>query len=81
MPKDNVVCSNCGKAFHGLTQCARVPRYSHAFDIAFEITSYTQDASDVTAVMIREAITARLASLSDEELDEAVGAPYESSAR
>lgn len=52
-------------------------RYDHAFTIAFSLQSATSDARDVGPAAIRTAILARLASLPDDELIEAVGAPYD----
>lgn len=48
-------------------------KYSHAYDFAFEVESYTEDASDVTPVMIRTALVARALRLSDTEIPEACG--------
>lgn len=54
-------------------------RYSHAFDIAFQLYSNHPTGDDVTGAQLRAAINARLASLSDAELVEAVGLPFDSS--
>ena len=45
--------------------------FNHAYDIAFEVLSSKEDGSDVTPKMLREAIRARLASLSNDEMLEA----------
>lgn len=47
----------------------------HAFDIAFSLRTERADASDATAPQIRSALLERLASLTDDELLEATGAP------
>jgi hypothetical protein len=52
--------------------------HDHAFDIAFSLRSNTADGSDVTAARIRSALLERLASLTDAELLEAAGAPFDS---
>lgn len=51
--------------------------FNHAFDLAFSLTSRDEEAADVTSPMLRHAILRRLASLSDMELVEAVGAPFD----
>lgn len=48
-------------------------KYSHAYDFAFEVESYTENASDVTPAMIRAALVARALRLSDTEIPEACG--------
>lgn len=48
-------------------------RFSHAYDFAFELVSDREDAEDVTAVMLREALLQRATSISDEEILEACG--------
>lgn len=53
------------------------PAWNHAFDIAFSLVSQRQDASDVNPQAIRNAILGRLATLTDDELMEAVGAPFD----
>lgn len=55
-----------------------VARYDHAFTIAFSLVSSHPSGGDVTAAQLRAAIVTRLASLADDELSEAVGAPYDS---
>lgn len=53
--------------------------YNHAFTIAFEVAgSTTEDGSDLTPAHIRTAIANRLANIPDDELLEAVGAPFDS---
>lgn len=53
--------------------------YNHAFDIAFSVSgSRHPKGEDVTPRMIREALVSRLAEMSDTELLEAVGAPFDS---
>ena len=51
--------------------------YNHAFDIAFTLLSAHPRGDDVTAEMIRAALVERLRALSDEELIEAVGRPFD----
>ena len=38
-------------------------KYNHAYDIAFEVISDTEDASDVTVDMLRAAVDARIGRL------------------
>ncbi|HEX2842066.1 hypothetical protein [Hyphomicrobium sp.] len=52
-------------------------RYDHAFTIAFSITSHHKDVDDIKPQQFRNAILARLASLVDDELLEAVGFPFD----
>jgi hypothetical protein len=52
--------------------------YDHAYDIAFSLRSCSADGSDVKARDIRSAIIERVASLTDDELHEATGAPFDS---
>lgn len=52
--------------------------YDHAYDIAFSLRSCSADGSDVKARDIRSAIIERVASLTDDELLEATGAPFDS---
>lgn len=47
--------------------------FSHAFDFAFELVSFDQNAADVTGDMLRAALIQRATSLSGEELLEACG--------
>lgn len=54
------------------------PVHDHAFDIAFSLRSNTADGSDVRASHIRAALLERLTSLSDDELLDATGAPFDS---
>lgn len=51
--------------------------YDHAFTIAFSIKSNHPDGDDITPQHYRHAILARLSSLVDDELLEAVGGPYD----
>lgn len=53
-------------------------RYDHAFTIAFSLVSSDPSGRDVTPSQLRAAILSRLESLADDELIEAVGAPYDS---
>ena len=50
-----------------------MPRYSHAYDFAFEVTSETEDGSDVTPAMLRAALIDRAARIPDTEIPEACG--------
>jgi hypothetical protein len=52
-------------------------RYSHAFDIAFEVVT-DHAAARVTAREIRAALQRRIDGLADDELLEAVGLPFDS---
>ena len=53
-------------------------RYDHAFTIAFSLVSSDPSGCDVAPAELRTAILTRLAALADNELIEAVGAPYDS---
>jgi hypothetical protein len=53
-------------------------RYDHAFTIAFSLVTAQPDGRDATAAELRAALLKRLAALSDDDLLEAVGAPYDS---
>jgi hypothetical protein len=48
-----------------------MPRYSHAYDFAFELNSNHPDGDDVTPAMIREALLKRANSIDDMEIVEA----------
>lgn len=52
-------------------------RYSHAFDIAFEVVT-DHAAERVTPRELRAALQRRIDSLTDDELLEAVGLPFDS---
>jgi hypothetical protein len=47
--------------------------FNHAYDFAFEVVSNKEDASDVTATMLREACINRINEICDEELLETCG--------
>ncbi|CAM3329705.1 hypothetical protein HZS38_04885 [Xenorhabdus nematophila] len=51
--------------------------YCHAFDVAFEAISQTASGGDVTPSMLRKALQVRLDSMSDEEIVEACGVPFD----
>ena len=52
--------------------------YNHAFDFAFEISGSTHpDGKDLTAKQIREHLIQKLATISDEELMENIGEPFD----
>jgi hypothetical protein len=51
-------------------------RYSHAFDIAFEVHS-DHTGGRVTADELRTALRARLNSMDDREIIEACGKPFD----
>lgn len=54
------------------------PTYSHAFTVAFELKSQSEDGSDVTPKMFREAILKRMDDLDENnEWQEAIGLPYD----
>lgn len=48
-------------------------RFNHMYDIAFSLTSYREDASDVTPADLRAALLDRIHSMSDADWVEAVG--------
>jgi hypothetical protein len=50
-----------------------MPKFIHAYDFAFEVTSAQDDAEDVTAAMLRSALSERVNRLTDRELVEACG--------
>ena len=50
-----------------------MPKYSHAFDFAFELVSYDEHGEDVTGAMLRQALLTRINSIPDSELTEACG--------
>jgi len=55
-----------------------MPRYNHAFTIAFEVLSEKEDGSDVTNEMFAGALRRRIADLNrNDEWGEAVGAPFD----
>ena len=45
--------------------------FNHAYDFAFEVVSNKEDASDVTATMLRDACIKRIKAICDEEILEA----------
>lgn len=51
---------------------------NHAFDIAFSVETSEPSGASTSAQQFRDAIAKRLASLSDDELVEAVGQPFDS---
>jgi hypothetical protein len=51
-------------------------RFNHAYDIAFSLESFTENATDVTPQDIRQALQKRIASMCDNELMQATGAPF-----
>jgi len=51
--------------------------FNHAYDIAFSLVSPDPDG-DIPASELRQAILRRLNTLDDDELIEAVGAPFDS---
>ena len=54
-----------------------VRRFNHACELAFTVISADPNGEDFTGPMLREAITKRLDLISDAELLEAVGAPFD----
>ncbi len=52
-------------------------RYSHAYSLAFEISSGDSHGEGVSGSQLRQAIISRLGKLSDAELAEACGAPFD----
>jgi hypothetical protein len=52
--------------------------YNHAYTFAFEVRGSTdEEGEDIKGAQLRAAIVSRLSKLSDEELCEACGAPYD----
>jgi hypothetical protein len=51
-------------------------KYNHAFDIAFEVKT-NNDGEHVTADELRNGLNNRLNNLSDDELIEACGLPFD----
>ena len=54
------------------------PKYNHAFDITFSLTSECPTGDTVTGAQLREALMQRLLNLTDDELVEAAGMPFDS---
>ena len=55
-----------------------MPKYSHAYDIAFEVTSNDENGEDVTGEMLLEALLERIISLDTAgEMIEATGCPFD----
>jgi len=54
-----------------------VPRFNHGFSFPFEIVSRDKFGHDITSAQLREAIMARLDSLSDDELADACDEPLD----
>lgn len=53
--------------------------YNHAYDIAFSVRGSTHpEGDDLKAPMLRAALLKRIHDLSDDELLEALGAPFDS---
>ena len=53
--------------------------FNHAFSFSFEVPgSIDPEGKDVTPGQMREALLKRLSAIGDEELMEAVGAPFDS---
>ena len=56
-----------------------MPKYNHAYTVAFSLESDHPEGEDVTADMIRVALLRRIADLDEHgELVEAVGGPFDS---
>lgn len=53
-----------------------MPKYNHAFDIAFSVVSDNAEALDVDADTIRAAVRRLLDTYTDDEIMENVGAPF-----
>jgi hypothetical protein len=51
-------------------------KYNHAFDIAFEVES-DNEGDNVTAKELRDGLRKRLEGMSDEEIVEACGLPFD----
>jgi hypothetical protein len=55
-----------------------MPRYNHAFDVAFSLVSNDPEGLDVTPAMLRAALLRRIADLdANDQWEEAVGAPFD----
>lgn len=58
-----------------------MPRYNHAYEVAFSIVSNTPDGRDVTPAMFRTAMVRRIAELDAEAAfggwEQACGAPFD----
>lgn len=55
-----------------------MPRYNHAYTVAFSLNSDHPDGEDVTPEMLRVALLRRIIQLDEDgEWEEAVGAPYD----
>lgn len=52
-------------------------QYNHAYTIAFSVVDEDPTGENVTAQSLRKALLARVASLSDDELIEAAGLPFD----
>lgn len=53
--------------------------YNHAYDFAFSVSGSTcEEGLDLTAAQLRHKLRERIDSLTDEELMEALGAPFDS---
>jgi hypothetical protein len=51
--------------------------YNHAYSIAFSVVSKHPEGDDITPQQFRHAILKSLAALVDDELMEALGAPFD----
>jgi hypothetical protein len=58
-----------------------MPKFNHAFDVAFSVVSEREDGSDVTPAMFRAALLHRITQLDAEEAhggwEQACGAPFD----
>lgn len=55
-----------------------MPRYNHAYDIGFSLTSNHERGDDVTPEMFREALVQRMKDLdAHDEWGEAIGCPFD----
>lgn len=52
-------------------------KFIHAYAVAFDLSSQHAIGEDVTAAQLRQAIITKFASISDEELLECAGAPFD----
>lgn len=56
-----------------------MPKYNHAYTVAFSLDSDHPDGEDVTPDMLRTALLKRMVDLDENrEWEEAVGAPFDS---
>lgn len=72
-------CNRCNRIIQHPSReiVGRRKLYSHAFTIAFSLESPDPTGQNVPALELRAAIKRRIEDISDEELPEAVGLPFD----